>query len=188
MNGGVAKPDKVVKKGKQKYNTYKISDRRRAMGSRVHNYFQNSPQVSVETIEKIKTNKDHSSDGKAVMRYNQKTGKTWHDSTLTEWDPSHFRLFVGNISNDVTEEILIQNFIKYKSLSKVKIPMDKNQTENKGFAFLSFADPNDYLQCYKEMNGKYVGAKPITLERAKTEIGDVVSIKNNNKNNKKFKK
>lgn len=177
---GITKAPKGSKYGKPKYNTYKTSDRRQANGMRMHQHLQNKTQISEDILNRLKTTKDEVSNSttkKAITRHDPKTGKTWYDTTLTEWDPSHFRLFVGNISQDVTEELLIQTFIKYKSLSKVKVPMDEKKENNKGFAFLSFADPNDYLQCYKEMNGKYVGAKPITLERAKTEIGDVVKVK-----------
>lgn len=114
---------------------------------------------------------------KAMERIDPKSGKVWYDKTLADWDPSHFRLFVGNIGDDVTEKLLVETFIKYRSLSKVKIPKVFRQGEeiNKGYAFISFANPDDYLQCYKEMNGKYVGNKPIVLERAKTELGKVVS-------------
>lgn len=166
---------------KKKYNNYKTSDRRSAVGYRVNQYLHNpTTQLSSDTIEKIKSTKTENN-STAVVRRDPKTGKEWHDTSLTEWDASHFRLFVGNIGNDVTEELLIQTFIKYKSLSKVKVPIDQTKNENKGFAFLSFADADDYLKCYREMNGQYVGNKPISLERAKTEIGEVVRVKKNQK-------
>lgn len=177
----------ITKNSKRVYNSYKTSDRRAASGYRPDQYLNsnNKSKVDVDTITKLKSN--HIEEDKAIIRKDPKTGKTWLDSSLVEWNPNHYRLFVGNIGIDVTEEILIETFIKYPSLSKVKIPKDSNnqkQNVNKGFAFISFADPEDYLKCYKEMNGKYVGSKPITLERAKTEIGDVVKV---NKKNNRYK-
>jgi len=180
---------KLGKAPKRAYVSYKKSDRRQAVGSNPSQYFNKKTYVDPQTIARIKTSKPQtnveSGKKKAVVRHDPKTGRIWHDTTLTEWDPSHFRLFVGNIAVDVTEELLVETFIKYPSLSKVKVPMDEQKGDNKGFAFLSFADPEDYLQCYKEMNGKYVGSKPVTLERAKTEIGDVVKVASKAKDNKK---
>lgn len=182
------KPNKAPKK---KYNSFKISDRRMAASYRPNTYLYGQKVVTLSPeLEKLKTTKkddDDDGDNKAVTRIDPKTGRVWHDKTLTEWDPSHFRLFVGNIGNDVNEELLINTFIKYPSLSKVKVPKDETKDENKGFAFISFADPDDYLKCYREMNGKYVGSKPVTLERAKTEIGDVIKIKNKTKGRYKKK-
>lgn len=181
-----------TKEPKKKYNSFKVSDRRMAASFRPSKYLhgQNASSSLNSELEKIKTSNDmdkssESSSSVAISRYDPKTGRIWHDKTLTEWNPNHFRLFVGNVGNDVDEDLLINTFIKYSSLSKVKIPKDDGKSENKGFAFISFANPDDYLKCYKEMNGKYVGSKPITLERAKTEIGDVVKVQNKNKNKNK---
>ena len=33
-------------------------------------------------------------------------GKTWRDDTLEQWPEGDFRLFVGNIGNEVTDELL----------------------------------------------------------------------------------
>lgn len=185
--------DKIQSKApKKKYNSYKVSDRRMAAAFRPNKYLHGQQTMVLDpNLEKIKTTKRVKDDDMqlsktTVTRHDPKTGRMWHDRTLTEWDPSHYRLFVGNIGNDVDEDLLISTFIKYPSLSKVKVPVDEVKGENKGFAFVSFANADDYLKCYREMNGKYVGSKPVSLERAKTEIGDVVSI--SNKNAGKFNK
>ncbi|KAJ1032744.1 hypothetical protein NDA16_000765 [Ustilago loliicola] len=48
-------------------------------------------------------------------------GKVWEDQTLLEWDPSHKRLFVGDLGNDVSDEILTAAFDKYPSFSKARV-------------------------------------------------------------------
>ncbi|ODV83340.1 hypothetical protein CANARDRAFT_30109 [[Candida] arabinofermentans NRRL YB-2248] len=128
-----------------------------------------------------------------VERVDPKTGRKWEDPTLAEWDPSHFRLFIGNLGPDVTEELLFRTFLKYPSISKIKIPLDPKSKENKGFGFISFADSEDYLRCFKEMNGKYIGNKPVELKRARTEIIPVKAGKKSgsgtgNNRNKTFNK
>ena len=37
-------------------------------------------------------------------------GKTWRDDTLEQWPEGDFRLFVGNIGNEVTDELLSHSF------------------------------------------------------------------------------
>lgn len=163
----------------------RLSDRRQAAGQHADQYLlENQTKAQIENPSRLKSSVK-SNPEKAVLRHDPKTGRVWQDSTLVNWDPNHFRLFVGNLGSEVNEDLLIQTFGKYKSLSKVKVPMDESKKENKGYAFLSFADADDYLHCYKEMNNKYVGSKPVTLERAKTEIGEVVDATKSKFTNKK---
>lgn len=81
-------------------------------------------------------------------------------------NPKHFRLFVGNLGPDTTESTLSGAFGKYSSISYVKVPTDPKTKENKGFGFIAFASADDYLKAFKEMNGKYVGLRPVQLKRA----------------------
>ena len=97
-------------------------------------------------------------------------GKTWEDHSLLEWDPSHFRLFVGNLSAEVTDEMLEKAFTQFQSLSKVKVVIDPRTRKAKGFGFVAFKDPDDYFRAFKELDGKYVGNHPIQLRKATTEI------------------
>ncbi len=40
-------------------------------------------------------------------------GKTWKDDTLADWPDDDFRLFVGDLGNEVTDELLAHSFQKY---------------------------------------------------------------------------
>lgn len=82
---------------------------------------------------------------------------------------AHYRLFVGNISNDVTEQILDETFSVFKSYSKCRVVRDKISNKAK-YAFIAFADPEDFLKAWKEYDGKYVGNRPITLSKSQTNI------------------
>ena len=42
-------------------------------------------------------------------------GKTWRDDTLEQWPEGDFRLFVGNIGNEVTDELLSHSQISASS-------------------------------------------------------------------------
>jgi len=93
-------------------------------------------------------------------------GQTWEDETLADWDPSDFRLFCGDLGNEVTDEYLFRAFAKYPSVLKAKVVRDKKTKKTKGYGFVSFKDPQDYLRAMREMNGKYVGNRPIKLRKS----------------------
>ncbi|KIM25887.1 hypothetical protein M408DRAFT_330885 [Serendipita vermifera MAFF 305830] len=96
-------------------------------------------------------------------------GKTWEDTTLLEWDPQWFRLFVGDVSNDVSDTVLAEAFSKYPSFTKAKVIRDKLSQKAK-FGFVAFSDPEDFLKAWKEMDGKYVGNRPIRLKKADSNV------------------
>lgn len=125
---------------KKKTYTSKSSDRRMAAGKR--------PDVYL-----------HSSKANASRLLKQ----------TEDWNPKHFRLFVGNLGQDANDEMLIAAFAKYASMSKAKVPMDKGG-KNKGFGFVAFESADDYLKAFKEMNGKYVGQRPVQLKRAESKL------------------
>ena len=65
-----------------------------------------------------------------------------------------FRVFVGDIGNEVTDEHLTRAFSKYPSFRKAKVVRDKKSNKTKGYGFISFKDPNDFIKAMREMNGK----------------------------------
>ncbi|KAI9295904.1 hypothetical protein K502DRAFT_315205 [Neoconidiobolus thromboides FSU 785] len=93
-------------------------------------------------------------------------GKVWEDRTLLEWDPSDFRLFVGDLGNEVNDEMLKKAFERYPSFVKAKVIKDKRNDKTKGYGFVSFKDSDDFIKASKEMNGKYVGTRPIKLRKS----------------------
>lgn len=87
-------------------------------------------------------------------------GEVWEDQTLLEWDPSHFRLFVGDLDPALSDELFEGAFRgggKYQSFVKAKIIREKHSNKGKGFGFVSYSDPEDFLKAWKDLNGKYIG-------------------------------
>ncbi|KAK6340547.1 hypothetical protein TWF696_008874 [Orbilia brochopaga] len=111
-------------------------------------------------------------------------GQTWQDDTLLEWDPAHFRLFVGNLAGEVTDESLLKAFAIYPSVQKARVVRDKRTTKSRGFGFVAFQDGDDYFKAAREMQGKYIGSHPVLLRKATTEIRPTVIGNKKNKNNK----
>ncbi|KAF4528116.1 hypothetical protein B566_EDAN016597 [Ephemera danica] len=67
--------------------------------------------------------------------------------------PDHdFRIFCGDLGNDVTDEVLTRAFNRFPSFQKAKVVRDKRTNKTKGFGFVSFKDPQDFINAMKEMN------------------------------------
>ena len=135
--------------------------------------------------EKAITNAAHNDTGVASIvsdaKTNQKTvvrsggGTQWTDSSLLEWDPAHFRIFVGNLAGEVTDESLHKAFSKWPSIQKARVIRDKRTTKSKGYGFVSFSDGDDYFQAARDMQGKYIGSHPVLVKRSNTEIKAVTA-------------
>jgi len=50
---------------------------------------------------------------------------------------------------------------------KAKVIRDKRLDKSKGFGFVSLADPHDYQKAMKEMQGQYIGNRPVKLRKSK---------------------
>ncbi|KAH7647151.1 RNA recognition motif [Cryptosporidium bovis] len=111
-------------------------------------------------------------------RLRKAAGQVWVDNTLDEWPENDFRLFCGDLGNDVTEEVLANAFKKYPSFEKCKVIRNKHTGKTRGYGFVSFTDPKDMLSALKEMNRRYVGSRPITLKRSKWKDREIDSERN----------
>lgn len=115
---------------------------------------------------------DSGATGKETQKTVQRTGggTSWTDDSLLEWDPAHFRIFVGNLAGEVTDDSLLKAFAKYTSVQKARVIRDKRTTKSKGYGFVSFANGDDYFQAARDMQGKYIGSHPVLIKRAMTEV------------------
>ena len=85
---------------------------------------------------------------------------------MAHWDNDDYRLFAGDLGNEVTDDLLTKSFAHYPSLVRAHVVREKRTNKSKGFGFISFKDPDDYVKAMREMNGKYVGNRPISLKRS----------------------
>lgn len=60
---------------------------------------------------------------------------------MQEWDTNDYRIFVGNLGDEITDDHLIIVFKKYPSFKKAKVINEKVTGKNKGYGFVSFGDP-----------------------------------------------
>lgn len=100
----------------------------------------------------------------------------WQDPTLAEWDPNDFRIFVGDLGPECTDQLLIGAFNKYPSFQRARVIKDKLTGKNRGYGFVSFKDPHDGVKALTEMNGKYIGNRPVKLRKSSWQERAVKAI------------
>ncbi|SMR54192.1 unnamed protein product [Zymoseptoria tritici ST99CH_1A5] len=120
-------------------------------------------------------------------------GEKWEDKSLLEWDPTQFRIMVGNLAGEVTDDSLAKAFAAY-GVAKARVIRDKLSTKSKGYGFVSFTDAEMGFKAAREMSNKYIGSHPITIKRSRTDVKPVVKKdprnnrgKNRGNNNNKDK-
>mmetsp|Transcript_33998 Transcript_33998/g.133292 ORF Transcript_33998/g.133292 Transcript_33998/m.133292 type:complete len:250 (-) Transcript_33998:917-1666(-) len=93
-------------------------------------------------------------------------GEVWEDPTLEAWPENDHRIFVGDLAGDATDEVLTAAFQKFDSFQMARVVKDKRTRKCRGFGFVSFASAEDMVKAMKEMNGKYVGNRPVKLRKS----------------------
>ena len=90
--------------------------------------------------------KRNNNDPNEKKRFRAAGGKVWVDNSLDEWPEDDFRIFVGDLGNEVTDGILASTFDRYKTFAKAKVVRDGHNRKSKGYGFVSFIDPFDMLK------------------------------------------
>ena len=67
-----------------------------------------------------------------------------------------YRLFVGDLGNEVNDDVLTKAFSKFPSFAMAKVIRNKKKSKTRGYGFVSFLDPNDYANAFREFNGMCV--------------------------------
>ena len=69
-------------------------------------------------------------------------GEVLEDKTLMDRNIKDFRLFCGDLGNDVTDQLLTKTFSKYPSFQMARVIRDKT----KGYGSISFKDTGDFTR------------------------------------------
>eukprot|EP01062_Namystynia_karyoxenos_P067097 TRINITY_DN60998_c0_g1_i1.p1 TRINITY_DN60998_c0_g1~~TRINITY_DN60998_c0_g1_i1.p1 ORF type:complete len:291 (+),score=110.42 TRINITY_DN60998_c0_g1_i1:100-972(+) len=93
-------------------------------------------------------------------------GVVWQDPSMREWPENDHRLFCGNLGNDVNGDILGKTFAKYDGFLKAKVVRDKKTLKSRGYGFVSFRSADEALRAQREMNGKYIGNRPVAIRQS----------------------
>ncbi|KAE9451232.1 hypothetical protein C3L33_16869, partial [Rhododendron williamsianum] len=123
--------------------------------------FQRDAQtITPEALESVKaalanSEIEHKAETKKKAIPRKAAGQNWEDPTLAEWPENDYRLFCGDLGNEVNDDVLSKAFTRFPSFNMAKVVRDKRTGKTKGYGFVSFSNPLDLAAALKEMNGTY---------------------------------
>lgn len=142
--------------------------------------------MALEVPEPLSEDKKKGKPEKLKRCIRTAAGSSWEDPSLLEWDADDFRIFCGDLGNEVNDDILARAFSRFPSFLKAKVIRDKRTGKTKGYGFVSFKDPSDYVRAMREMNGKYVGSRPIKLRKSMWKDRNLDVVRKKQKEKKKL--
>ncbi|XP_055992492.1 RNA-binding protein 42 isoform X2 [Sorex fumeus] len=142
--------------------------------------------MALEVPEPLGEDKKKGKPEKSKRCIRTAAGSSWEDPSLLEWDADDFRIFCGDLGNEVNDDILARAFSRFPSFLKAKVIRDKRTGKTKGYGFVSFKDPSDYVRAMREMNGKYVGSRPIKLRKSMWKDRNLDVVRKKQKEKKKL--
>lgn len=77
------------------------------------------------------------------------------------------RLYVGNLSYDVTNNSLEQMFAEFGDVRSAQVVTDRDTGRSKGFGFVEYGDANAARAAIAAMNGKECGGRSLTVNEAR---------------------
>ncbi|XP_063937712.1 uncharacterized protein LOC108193255 isoform X6 [Daucus carota subsp. sativus] len=90
--------------------------------------FQRDAQtIAPEALESVKaalasSEIEHKAETKKKAIPRKAAGQTWEDPILAEWPENDFRLFCGDLGNEVNDDILSKAFSRFPSFNMARIP------------------------------------------------------------------
>ncbi|XP_031092759.1 oligouridylate-binding protein 1B-like [Ipomoea triloba] len=82
-------------------------------------------------------------------------------SNQREDTSSHFNIFVGDLSPEVTDAMLFACFSVYPSCSDARVMWDQKTGRSRGFGFVSFRNQQDAQSAINDVTGKWLGSRQI---------------------------
>jgi RNA recognition motif-containing protein len=77
------------------------------------------------------------------------------------------KLYVGNLSYDVTDAVLEQLFAVHGTVQSAQVIMDRDTGRSKGFGFVEMSNDQEAQNAITELNGQQHGGRALTVNEAK---------------------
>ncbi|KAL2202061.1 hypothetical protein CC79DRAFT_1280516 [Sarocladium strictum] len=100
--------------------------------------------------------------GRRVHQSEIRVNWAYQSNTSTKEDTSsHFHIFVGDLSNEVNDEILTQAFSAFGSVSEARVMWDMKTGRSRGYGFVAFRDRPEAEKALSSMDGEWLGSRAI---------------------------
>ena len=77
------------------------------------------------------------------------------------------KLFVGNLSFDITENDLQDAFAAHGNVTEANLMMDRATGRPRGFAFVTMSSPEEAKKAIDALNGAVLGGRNLTVNEAR---------------------
>jgi len=79
------------------------------------------------------------------------------------------KLYVGGLAYAMTEDELKALFAEFGNVSSAIIIKDRDSGQSKGFGFVEFDDDSEAQEAIKNLNGKDVSGRSLTVNEARPQ-------------------
>src|SRR5947209_3176015 len=77
------------------------------------------------------------------------------------------KLYVGNLTYDTTDTALEQMFAAHGTVQSAQVIKDRDTGRSKGFGFVEMSSDQEAQNAIRELNGKQVEGRALTVNEAK---------------------
>lgn len=77
------------------------------------------------------------------------------------------KLYVGNLSYDVTDSALDQMFAAHGTVQSAQVIMDRDTGRSKGFGFVEMSNDQEAQTAITALNGQQFGGRSLTVNEAR---------------------
>jgi len=88
------------------------------------------------------------------------------NTTHKEDTSGHFHIFVGDLSNEVTDEALLQAFQTFGDVSEARVMWDMKTGRTRGYGFVAYRSQEGAVRAISEMDGEWLGSRQIRVNWA----------------------
>ncbi|KAK8248864.1 hypothetical protein IWZ00DRAFT_489832 [Phyllosticta capitalensis] len=100
--------------------------------------------------------------GRRVHQSEIRVNWAYQSNTQPKEDTSnHFHIFVGDLSNEVNDEVLLQAFSAFGPVSEARVMWDMKTGRSRGYGFVAFRDRSDAEKALSSMDGEWLGSRAI---------------------------
>jgi len=76
------------------------------------------------------------------------------------------RLYVGNLAFSTTEETIREAFAQFGEVTEVKLMLDRDTGQSRGFSFVTMADPQAAAKALTQMSGHMLDGRALRVDQA----------------------
>ncbi|KIW00203.1 uncharacterized protein PV09_08243 [Verruconis gallopava] len=100
--------------------------------------------------------------GRVILGNEIRVNWAYQNNNSNKEDTSnHFHIFVGDLSNEVNDETLLQAFSAFGNVSEARVMWDMKTGRTRGYGFVAFREREAAEKALASMDGQWLGSRQI---------------------------